>query len=94
MLLSGSIIPPKEEPDGYAAGYMDAMHGLCIDCHRRKLEKAPQDYPQGFADCGSCHRDIDGTQFRRMSPYVASSDNYVSTKGQPKGYSDGLYYEN
>jgi hypothetical protein len=94
MVLSGSTIPPKEELAGYAAGYMDAMHGLCINCHKQKLEEAPQDYPQGFADCGSCHRDMDGTQFRRMSPYVASGGSYASTKEQAEVFRDKLNYEN
>ncbi len=94
MVLMGSILSPKEEAAGYAVGYMDAMHGLCIGCHKQKLEEAPQSYPRGLADCGSCHRDIDGTQFRRMSPYVASVDSFVSTPRQIEDETGRLDYEN
>ncbi len=94
MVLTGSFLAPKEETAGYAVGYMDAMHGLCIDCHQQKLEQAPQDYHQGFADCGSCHRDIDGTQFRRMSPYVVSGHSFASTIGNTEVNNGELHYEN
>jgi Ni/Fe-hydrogenase subunit HybB-like protein len=78
-VLPGSTISPKEENTGYAVGYMEAMHGLCITCHKKKMEEAPQDYRPGFADCAVCHRDIDGAQFRHMSPYIASDKNVDST---------------
>jgi Ni/Fe-hydrogenase subunit HybB-like protein len=71
ITMDGFIIRPQEgEKDGMAAGYMDAMHGLCITCHKQKLAEEPQRYRQGFAECATCHRDIDGTQLRRMGPYV------------------------
>jgi Ni/Fe-hydrogenase subunit HybB-like protein len=94
MALTGSMIKTKEETAGHAPGYMQAMHGLCITCHKQKLEDAPQDYCPGFADCGFCHRDIDGTQFRHMSPYVASKDNLASTPKQAEAKKGALDYEN
>ncbi len=67
-----SIIQRKQtDAEGEAAGYMDAMHGLCITCHERKLAEEPQRFRQGFADCANCHRDVDGTDLRRLSPYAS-----------------------
>jgi Ni/Fe-hydrogenase subunit HybB-like protein len=79
MLQAGSIIrPPENGTDGQAPGYMEAMHKLCITCHKQKLTEEPQNYRQGFADCATCHRDIDGTSLRHMSPYVASDSDAIS----------------
>ncbi len=76
---SESIIhPPEKGTDGQAAGYMEAMHGLCITCHKQKLAQEPQNYRPGFADCATCHRDIDGTYLRRMSPYMTRDRDDIS----------------
>lgn len=72
MVTRGSIIAePKGGQRGLAVGYMDAMHGLCVSCHRHKMEAAPQDYTSKFSDCSTCHREIDGAHLHRMGPYVA-----------------------
>jgi len=77
MMLQGSIIPVKEEPTEYAPGYMQAMHGLCITCHEKKLAEDPEKFHTGFSDCANCHRDINGRHFRRMSPYTVHKSNLV-----------------
>jgi hypothetical protein len=79
MPAAKSVIPPpKGETDGQAAGYMEAMHRLCITCHEKKLAEDPQHYRKSFADCTTCHRDINGAQLRRMSPYVARESGVIS----------------
>jgi len=55
---------------GLAAGYMQAMHGLCIECHEVKLEEAPEAHPANFAECQSCHRTTDEGVLLRLPPYV------------------------
>ena len=55
---------------GFAAGYMDAMHGLCIKCHEEKVEKEPAVFDPEFARCTSCHRDANGSGLREMAPHV------------------------
>jgi hypothetical protein len=41
-------------PEGYAAGYVDAMHGLCIGCHLE--EEAARRYEQPvLSRCVTCH---------------------------------------
>ncbi len=70
MLVANSLVaPPKHGMKGFAPGYMDAMHRLCIDCHQRKVEEDPKKYAAGFAECAECHRDIDGDRLRQMPPY-------------------------
>jgi Ni/Fe-hydrogenase subunit HybB-like protein len=61
---------PEEGITGYAAGYMDAMHGLCIKCHEEKVEQEPVSFSPEFARCSSCHRDADGSGLRQMAPHV------------------------
>ncbi len=73
MVKPGSVIAPAEGGlRGMAAGYMDAMHGLCITCHKQKIAEQPLLYRRSFAECANCHRDLDGAQLRQMAPYVAS----------------------
>ncbi len=40
-----------------AVGYVQAMHGLCIDCHARI---AKRDGKPEFARCTACHRERRG----------------------------------
>lgn len=76
---SGSIVRPKQGGNtGEAVGYLQAMHGLCITCHKQKLEEEPQRYRSDFADCATCHRDVDGRQLRRMSPYAARGNDLTA----------------
>ena len=94
MVQDGSVVSLKEKPSGYAAGYMQAMHGLCITCHEQTLAEAPQDYAKGFADCANCHRDIDGSRFLRMSPYAREQRNIASTPLQSGAAPNRSDYEN
>ncbi len=71
MVVKGSIVPPAEGGlKGFAPGYMDAMHGLCIRCHQDLADRQPQKYGKDFARCDVCHRDFEDPEHRRMAPYV------------------------
>jgi hypothetical protein len=71
MVAVGSRIErPEAGMTGYAVGYMDAMHDLCIGCHEEKVEKEPATYGEEFSTCKNCHRDVDGSQLRQMAPYL------------------------
>jgi Ni/Fe-hydrogenase subunit HybB-like protein len=84
-----SIIQRKQtDVDGEAAGYMDAMHGLCITCHEQKLAEEPRRFRQGFADCANCHRDMDGTDLRRLRPYVSENPDSNLQDRNASDYSD------
>ena len=70
MIVADSMVAqPQSGLDGFAVGYMDAMHGLCIRCHEQELDQSRN---ASFAQCANCHRDIDGSRFRQMKPYLAS----------------------
>ncbi len=71
MVATESRIELGEEGmTGRAAGYMDAMHGLCIGCHKEKVETEPATYAEEFSTCTHCHRDTDGSELRQMAPYA------------------------
>jgi Ni/Fe-hydrogenase subunit HybB-like protein len=62
MIVADSIVgQPQGELNGFAVGYMDAMHGLCITCHERELQENRVDRDSSFAECANCHRDVDGS---------------------------------
>jgi len=80
MTVEGSLIepPPPEKRKGIAAGYMNAMHELCVDCHRQKVTESPQQYGSDFAECANCHRDADAALFHQMKCRAASGGDTYS----------------
>jgi len=73
MNVAGSLVsPPEDHTPGFAAGYMDAMHRLCIACHERMVAANPRKYGPEFAECAHCHRAADDVQFHQMQPYEIS----------------------
>jgi hypothetical protein len=65
-----TIIAPTDRWNE-AAGYMDAMHGLCIACHKNKAAEDPLRFPTTLAECRACH-DVDHAQrLRRFAPQTA-----------------------
>lgn len=58
----------------YAVGYMNAMHELCIPCHREAVNKQPELGPD-FARCATCHEGIDMNKFKNMEPYSPVTGN-------------------
>ncbi len=47
-----------------AVGYMDAMHGLCIDCHEKEKSKLVEP-KEDFDRCTNCHRHTAGLDDKR-----------------------------
>jgi Ni/Fe-hydrogenase subunit HybB-like protein len=75
MTVKTSIIKnPKGRMQGYAVGYMDAMHGLCIACHHRKTEEKCEQYGSNFDKCATCHRDPDIFRPQHIGPYAAAQE--------------------
>jgi Ni/Fe-hydrogenase subunit HybB-like protein len=69
MLVADSLVPRgRGGLQGRAVGYMDAMHGLCIPCHKKRAGEAPRRYGPRFAECATCHRDVDISTFGREKP--------------------------
>ncbi len=72
MQVTDSRVRPERE-DGIAAGYLEAMHGLCIDCHEEQMKLEPALHRPDFAKCRNCHRDASDETIRRLAPYAAPS---------------------
>ena len=77
MVVAGSIVPTVERRlVGIAPGYVDAMHGLCVRCHKNLAEAQPEKYAH-FDRCDVCHREFQDTDHRRMAPYVPMPPGHV-----------------
>ncbi len=57
MVSQDSIIPPPELGNRVrlAPGYMNAMHGLCIECHKVWEQRLPE-WEGNLQLCSTCHR--------------------------------------
>lgn len=85
MVVPGSIIPTAEgQLKGFAPGYMDAMHGLCIRCHAALSAEQSAKYGAEFARCDVCHREFQDTDHRRMAPYVPMPPGHVQAAATVK----------
>jgi hypothetical protein len=72
MQVSESFITVATNWTGIAPGYMQAMHGLCLNCHEKKEKEAGQVRRTGISGCTTCHKE-DGSKL------------YALTKPQPTG---------
>jgi Ni/Fe-hydrogenase subunit HybB-like protein len=68
MLAPNSIVKPAGGMVGIAAGYMDAMHGLCIGCHKKLVAESPEKHRKDFAECSTCHRGVDRKSLEENMP--------------------------
>jgi len=62
------LIEPPDSTWRDAVSYREAMHGLCIACHERSLDRAPDSYAPALAECAWCHDADRGVELRRMTP--------------------------
>jgi len=66
--IADAVVPPPQQRWGRAAGYTDAMHGLCITCHERLVDESPNDYAAVLARCDNCHDADRAIKLREMTP--------------------------
>ena len=60
LYLEGARVQPHDVTrTRFSVGYVDAMHGLCIECHK---ERAPDLGRPHHADCATCHHDAPGPE--------------------------------
>jgi Ni/Fe-hydrogenase subunit HybB-like protein len=62
------VIPAAQDRWRLAEGYTDAMHGLCVECHRRELQREPGRHPADLAECRTCHDADRRDQLRGLEP--------------------------
>ncbi len=73
MPVAGSRVGlPEGGTTGMAPGYMDVMHGLCVDCHKEEKEEHPQSFGDAFGRCDGCHGIEDGSSLETLGPYAQS----------------------
>jgi Ni/Fe-hydrogenase subunit HybB-like protein len=65
----------------FAVGYMDAMHGLCIECHK---ERAPELGRPHHGDCATCHRHGPGPEATILSHLRQRHDVIFRTGETPR----------
>jgi Ni/Fe-hydrogenase subunit HybB-like protein len=66
-----AFVGPPHDRWQPAVGYMEAMHGLCVECHKRKLAEEPGRYPAGLDQCRNCHDADVPLRLERLEPAPA-----------------------
>jgi Ni/Fe-hydrogenase subunit HybB-like protein len=60
LYREGARVQPDDVAHSrFAVGYMDAMHGLCIECHKEHAAELGRPH---HADCATCHRNAPGSE--------------------------------
>lgn len=57
MKIDNSFIQIQSSWKGFATGYKQAMHGLCLKCHEQKEKAAGKKFRMGISGCATCHKD-------------------------------------
>jgi Ni/Fe-hydrogenase subunit HybB-like protein len=66
MKVSESFVPVATNWTGIAPGYMQAMHGLCLNCHEQKEKEAGKVRRTGISGCTTCHKE-DGSKLYALT---------------------------
>jgi Ni/Fe-hydrogenase subunit HybB-like protein len=68
LVVAGSRIKAPHDVWRAAAGYVDAMHGLCVKCHEQSVRERPADTPEHLERCDTCHDPDRAVDLERMRP--------------------------
>jgi len=80
MNVAGARIKtPDGGLKGFAPGYMEVMHTLCVECHKEDSAAKPNAYGAAFARCDGCHGLMDGSNLTALEPYVQVSSQNKNT---------------
>jgi hypothetical protein len=85
QVVSESVVAAPEERWADAAGYMDAMHGLCITCHEQSLQEAPDRYSSDLDQCAYCHSADRGRQLLELTPRRPDRERLSSSGSAASG---------
>ncbi len=83
LAAAGSFVKAPGPRWREAAGYMDAMHGLCAACHEKKAKEEPVAHPANFARCDACHDADLSEQLRRLAPRAKVAKGRGARPGGP-----------
>ncbi len=78
MLSKGTLVKAGQ-PDQLrlAPSFQDAMHGLCVECHKQEITQKPS-LSADFARCAACHSETDSDFLRSLPPYNTMSKDKVA----------------
>lgn len=62
---------PEDGTTGFAPGYADVLHGLCVGCHREKAAMHPESVGPEYGRCDGCHGIMDGSNLQASGPYAS-----------------------
>ncbi|GAB4351734.1 MAG: hypothetical protein Kow0099_35880 [Candidatus Abyssubacteria bacterium] len=80
MRVPNSFVKPEEKLDGFAVGYMTAMHTLCVECHKQKQVEKPELAPH-LARCAACHQGLDESMLTVIEPYPQPESETLLSRG-------------
>ncbi len=66
--VESRIIDAPAERWRAAASYMDAMHGLCVTCHKQEVQDSTKVHPEGLDQCRACHDADRRAVLERLKP--------------------------
>ena len=75
MTTQNTFVTIKENWSGIATGYMQAMHGLCLDCHEKNEKEAGIKHRTGISTCSTCHAEKDIKQYVVSTPVGLEKEN-------------------
>ena len=67
-ITNSPIIAAPQKRWRAAPGYMDALHHLCVSCHRQELQAAPDRHRVSLDQCINCHDADRGRQILDLKP--------------------------
>ncbi len=71
--VASRIVDPPFARWRPAASYVEAMHGLCVTCHRLEVEDGTQARPEGLDECRACHDADRGRLLEELRPQRRSA---------------------
>ena len=87
MRVEGSLIQAQEGATWFRApGYMEAMHGLCVTCHKKEEAEASERHA-GLAGCRACHQGSSEVEMEELTPRRPSARKVAHANDNPEVYS-------
>jgi len=83
--VPGDIVEAPHERWADAAGYTDAMHGVCVTCHDRSVQESPARYSADLHTCAYCHAADRGRQLLTLTPRRPDRRQLSSSGGSAFG---------
>jgi hypothetical protein len=74
---SDDVVATPQDVWHPAAGYMEAMHGLCVTCHETEVAESP-DVPADLAQCSTCHDPDRREQREQLEPRKRAGSDAVA----------------